>query len=75
LLESAGFCVVEAVDVTPAYRFTQEQWLVEWDRRSDDLRALLGAELFDERQEERRATRRAIDAGLLRRSFLLAVRR
>jgi signal transduction histidine kinase len=75
LLESVGYDVVEAADVTSAYRITQEQWLTEWERHGDALRVQLGSNLFDERQEERRTTLRAIDTGLLRRSFLLAVRR
>jgi hypothetical protein len=72
LLTHAGFIGVDAVDVTAAYRETQLAWMDRWSDRKDDLRRLLGDDLYHERQEERRLTLAAIDEGLLRRMLYTA---
>jgi hypothetical protein len=72
LLASAGFADIEAVDVTPAYHETQRAWHDRWSDRKEDVVAMLGEELYDERQAERRSTLTAIEEGLLRRTLYLA---
>jgi hypothetical protein len=74
LLASAGFVDIEERDVTSAYRTTQQAWFDQWEKRGDELRGLLSAELVAERQDERRRTLEAIDAGLLERSLFTARR-
>ena len=73
LLSAAGFADIEEFDVTDAYRRTQQMWFDEWATRADELERLLTAEVVAERQDERRRTLAAIDAGLLTRSLFTAV--
>jgi hypothetical protein len=68
----AGFIDMEAFDLTAAYHETQLAWMDRWSDREDDLVRLLGEDLYDERQEERRRTLAAIDEGLLQRTLYTA---
>lgn len=72
MLRDAGFCDIEETDVTSAYR-TSLRDLLDWSaKRRDDLRAVLGDDVFEERQNDRRVQLTAVDRGLLRRSMLVA---
>ena len=72
MLRSAGFDDVEESDVTADYR-TRVHALLEWsDGHEDDLRAILGDQLFEVRQHDRRLQLGGIDGGLLRRSMIVA---
>ena len=71
-LRRAGFDDVEEFDVTAEYR-TSVHALLDWSaRREHDLRAVLGDQLFEERQHDRRLQLGGIDGGLLRRSMIVA---
>ncbi len=72
LLRSAGFIDVEEIDLTEPFAETTRSWLVESDRRADELAALYPPGGFDERQAKRRAQLAGIEAGLLRRSLFTA---
>ena len=72
LLVSARFVEITETDVTVAYRRTQQAWLDEWTVHEEELAARLTAELVEKRQDERRKTLAAIDAGLLRRAICTA---
>lgn len=72
LLTDAGFIKIEAIDVTAAYHKTQLTWMDQWSDRKDHLVNLLGEQLYEQRQEERRQTLDAIDDRLLRRTLYTA---
>jgi hypothetical protein len=74
MLRDAGFTDTNAVDLTDEYRQTQAGWREQWDLHSARVIELVGRERYEERQEERRNTLAAIDAGLLRRSLFAATR-
>ena len=71
MLTDAGFTDIEAVDVTAAYHETQLAWHDRWAARKDDVVDVVGEQLYDERQAERRSTLAAIEEGLLRRTLYL----
>ena len=75
LLRSAGFVDVTEVDVTPAFRATAAAWLAEWESHADDLARLEPPGGFEQRLADRRVLLAAVDAGLLRRTMLVARRR
>jgi hypothetical protein len=72
MLTDAGFTDIEAVDVTAAYHETQLAWHDRWAARKDDIVEVVGEQLYDERQAERRSTLAALEEGLLRRTLYLA---
>lgn len=72
MLHAAGFHDVEEIDVTAGYRASLRA-LLDWSvDRERDLRAALGDELFEERQNDRRLQLGVVDGGLLRRSMFVA---
>lgn len=73
LLQAAGFEGVDVVDVTDEYLATKAAWIHEWDAESFELEQLLGAE-FAERQSRRRRALATVQAGLMRRYLISAVR-
>jgi hypothetical protein len=75
LLERAGFVDVQQTDCTAEFATTARAWIEQCEQRHDDLVAAQGAAEVEQRQRDRRAQLRAIDAGLLRRSLLTAARR
>ncbi len=74
LLRAAGFEGVDVVDVTDEYLVTQAAWIREWDDESLVLERLLGANEFAERQLRRRRALATVEAGLMRRHWISAVR-
>lgn len=72
LLSAAGFEDVTERDVTPDYRNTASRWLVEAGNLESELRAVLGDDLFEEKQGNRRRSVGAIEAGDVGRSLLTA---
>ena len=72
MLRTAGFDGVEEFDVTADYRASLRA-LLDWSAtREHDLRAALGDQLFEDRQNDRRLQLGGIDRGLLRRSMIAA---
>ena len=72
MLRSAGFARVEETDVTEGYLAVLHA-LLEWSAlHEDDLRAVLGDRLFDDRERDRRVQIRGVEAGVLRRSLFVA---
>ena len=72
MLRSAGFDDVEESDVTADYAASLRA-LLDWSAaRASDLRAVLGDQLFEDRQHDRRLQLGGIDGGLLRRSMIVA---
>lgn len=74
LLDTAGFVDIEIDDVSNEYVDTMTDWIREWDKESDELVDLLGADEFSERQARRRHALGPITAGLLRRYMITASR-
>ena len=74
LLRSAGFGAIEALDVTDQFLETTRAWLEARLRHAHELRQTEGAETVARRIREGRATIRAIEAGLVRRSLFVARR-
>jgi hypothetical protein len=74
MLQRAGFVDIQEADVTDDFLRTAQAWLEHSERFAVELRASVGAELFDERQNERRDFIAAIDDGLLHRSVFHARR-
>jgi hypothetical protein len=74
LLERAGFLDVDEADCTAEFGSVSQAWIEQFERHHDALAELLGAAELEQRQAERRIQLRAIHDGLLRRSFLVAVR-
>lgn len=74
LMRSAGFAAVSRIDVSSGYRQTVAAWIRAWDRESEELRALLGSEAFEERQTRRRRAVAAADRGLLQRWLVVGRR-
>ena len=74
LLQRAGFVDIDETDCTDEFATVAEAWIEQCDRHHDELAELLGAEVLEQRQGERRVQLRAVHDGLLRRSLLLAVR-
>jgi hypothetical protein len=74
LIRSAGLALLRDEDVTAAYRQTQQALYDANVRHEKELRRAQGDSQFEERQRNRRRTLKAIDAGVLRRSFFVAER-
>jgi cyclopropane fatty-acyl-phospholipid synthase-like methyltransferase len=74
MLKRAGFVDIDETDITADFLRTAHAWLEHAERLADELRASIGAALFDERQNERRDFIAAIRDGLLRRSVFYARR-
>jgi len=72
MLHAAGFADVRETDVTTGYRTAAQAWRDESIARETELRAAVGDELFDQRQEDRRRQLSGIDRGLLRRLLFVA---
>ena len=63
------------MDSTDDYRRTAAAWLVERERRRDELRVLMGPTTYEQKLKENHETIEAIDQGLLRRFLYVASRR
>jgi len=74
LLEAAGFVAISETDLTTEFAVVTRAWTEQYAAHREDLVALLGAELFEERQADRSAQLGAIDAGVLRRTLFVATR-
>ncbi len=74
LLEAAGFSQVTETDYTPEFAATTRAWIHQWDANHFDLVALLGEQVVQQRQAERRAQLHAIEDGILTRSLFTARR-
>jgi cyclopropane fatty-acyl-phospholipid synthase-like methyltransferase len=74
LVAQAGFVDTVEVDLTGEYGRTQGEWLNAAEQRAGELRAVMSDAAFAQAQSDRRRTRDAIAAGLLRRSLFLASR-
>ncbi len=74
LLRSAGFDQIEEVDVTKQYLRVQRALFEANERHQRALRAAVGDEEFERRQDFRRGALKAIGAGALRRSLFVAER-
>jgi len=74
LLEAAGFIEIEEGDVTDEFLATAERWVRFSRQLEPELRALQGAEAFDEVQLDRETILGAIREGLLSRSLFVAMR-
>ena len=74
MLERAGFSDIEVLDVTGEYEQTQKTWLEVTELNAEALRRATTDLEFEAGQRERRRTRAAIAAGLLRRSLITATR-
>ncbi len=74
LLARSGFEDVTEEDVTPAYRATAERWLAVAAGMEPQLRAAMGADVFEDKQRRRRSRLEEIDAGLVGRALLTARR-
>ena len=74
LLGAAGFVDVRETDLTPEFASVTRAWMESYDAHRPELEALLGRDTFVARQAERRSQLGAIEAGLLRRSMLVASR-
>ena len=72
-MRSAGFVDVEEIDRTPEYLETLRAWYDRYEEHAAAVIALISRELFDERQEARRAALAATEAGHQRRVLILGV--
>ena len=72
MLEAAGLIDVDTVDLTDEFSRTQQAWVDEWLQNHDALADLLGPEALEERNNDRKAMRFAIDEGLLQRTLYTA---
>lgn len=72
LLRSAGFVQIEERDVTDDYLRIQRALYEANARHERSQRRVQGAAQFEERQGNRRRTLEQIEAGMLKRSLLLA---
>jgi len=74
LLRTAGFTGIEEIDVTADFLDTTGRWLQARTRHADELARAEGHESLLRRLRDNRATIRAVQRGLLRRSLFLALR-
>jgi hypothetical protein len=74
MLEAAGFTQIAQDDCTAEFAAIARAWIEQWDANHDELVALLGKPMMDERQAERRSQLRAIEDGVLCRSLFTARR-
>ena len=72
LLEAAGFIDIEETDVTAELVSTARRWHRSSQHLETTLRASLGDQLFDERQDDRIALIAAAEEGLLSRALFVA---
>lgn len=72
LVARAGFADVRVHDLTRRYERTQRAWLEATEANADALRLVCGDDEFEVAQRDRRRTRAAIAAGLLRRILVTA---
>ncbi len=72
LLRAAGFGDITEIDVTPAFAATAAAWLAETAPCAEELARLEPPGAFAQRQADRRNMLAAIQAGLLRRTLVLA---
>jgi len=74
MLSTAGFVGIERVDLTAEYRATSWAWHEQYLERADELTAVLGAALYEDKVAAGPRTVGAVDAGLLRRALYFARR-
>jgi hypothetical protein len=74
LLRSAGFHAVRDTDVTREYLRVARAWHAARERHAEALIAISGEGEYRSGQEEREEHIRVIEAGVLRRGFLVAER-
>lgn len=74
LASQAGFTEVEEIDATTEYLQTARGWFEHSWRFADELKEIVGPLEFEQKQADRRVAIRTIEAGLLRRSLVVAVR-
>lgn len=74
LMEKAGFVRVSITDVTPGFLDTARAWLREFERHEADVKVILGAETWAERQTSRASIVAGIEDGLLSRSIVSGIR-
>lgn len=72
LLESAGFAGVTMTDATDQYCATLKAWIAAWDDESEQIRPLVGAEEFADRQARRKRALADARDGLLSRQLISA---
>ncbi len=72
LLAGAGFVDVAEEDVTVDYRATAARWLREAASMEPELRAAMGAEVYEDKLRRRRARIEEVDAGMIGRALLTA---
>ena len=65
LMSAARFTDVSVTNVTDDFLGTARGWLIEFNRHESDLKHVLGAQNWQDRQEDRAAMIDAIEAGLL----------
>ncbi len=70
LMESAGFDAVKVTDVTDAYVTTLADWIREWNSESMELKGLIGASEFSERQTHRQGALEAAGREILGRYLI-----
>jgi hypothetical protein len=61
--DAAGFTDVTELDRTVEFAAVTRAWIEQWELHRDELAALLGIGVVDERQAERRAQLAAIEDG------------
>ena len=74
LLASAGFSDISQRDLTPEYRATAAAWLRGWERHAEELAAIEGHDVVNERLTGWRDGIAAVDAGWVRRRMYAARR-
>ena len=74
MLEAAGFVDVAEIDFTSEFAAATGAWMEQWALHHDEMAALLGETVVDERQAERRGQLAAIEDGILCRSLFIARR-
>ena len=74
MLDAAGFTDVNELDCTAEFAAVTRAWIEQWDLHYEELAALLGKGVVDERQADRRAQLAATEDGILRRSLFTARR-
>ena len=67
LMGAARFSDVSVTDVTDDFLGTARGWLTEFNRHETELKQVLGAQNWEDRQTDRAAMIDAVEAGLLRR--------
>ncbi len=72
LLARAGFVDVSEEDVTAAYRATASRWLEEAAAMEAELRAAMGAAVYEDKLRRRRSRIEEVDARLIGRALLTA---